>query len=111
VNIFDGIQSAAIGIVSNTFGYAATWIPSNGGESKTTTVLFKDATEASKLLDLPYNPKRAAMEYFGEAFSGLKEQVDGNQYERVTVNGVEYGVKQVLTKFDGKTFWAELQKL
>lgn len=111
MNLFDSIQDTVFNIVSNTFGDSASWMPSNGVVLITGSILFKDATETAKILDQPYTPKNCMMEYkFGD-FTGLFELTAVGSEERVNINSLEYGVLKVTSKWDGKTFFAELQQL
>jgi hypothetical protein len=106
-NIFDGLQETAFNIVTNTMGYPATWQPSTG-ELKTANVLFKDATQTAKLLELPYDPKNSMIEYKQGDFNGLKEAVDSGKEPVIEVNGIQYGVMEINTKYDGKTIVANI---
>lgn len=110
-NLFDSLQDTAFGIVTNTMGYSASWTPSSSAELITGPILFKNATETAKILDVPYNPKRCLMEYHVGVFNQLKPLVDVGSEETVSINGIDYGVMQVTSKYDGKTFYAELQIL
>lgn len=111
-NIFDGIQQTAFGIVANTMGYTASWTPAAGGSAtQTATVLFKDASETCKLLQIEYDPRRAMMEYFVTGLIGLKTSVNNKVNEIVTVNGISYGVNEVKAAFDGQTIIAQLQTI
>lgn len=109
MNLFDGVQQNAFAIVTNTMGYSASWTPAAGGAVQTAIVLFKDASETAKLLQIEYDPRRAMMEYFITDFVGLKESVNIKTDEFVTVNGIRYGVNEVKADFDGKTIVAQLQ--
>lgn len=110
-NLFDGIQHKAFTIVSNTMGYNATWTPSNNNTSLTARVLFKDATETAKLLQIEYDPERAIIEYFEGSFTGLKPLVDAKSDEMVTISNVQYVVDEVEIKEDGKTYLAHMRKV
>jgi hypothetical protein len=96
-------------------GHVATWIPAEGGQSKTGTVLLKSPTEANAYLgsqayNLPeFDAYSWMMEYRKGVFTGLKESVDGRGTEYVTVNGQEFFVNKVDAIFDGRTYVARLQ--
>ncbi|KQC02093.1 hypothetical protein [Pedobacter sp. Hv1] len=107
MNLFDTLQDTAFSIVSNTMGYTATWQPSVG-EIHTAEILFNDATKTAKLLDQEYSPKNCMIEYKSDDFTGLKESADAGNEEIVTINGIQYGVLDVNSKFDGKTMLAHL---
>ena len=109
MNLFDGLQRTAFAIVENTMGYPASWQPSSGGAVQTATVLFKDASETAKLLQVEYDPRRAMIEYFIDYFPGLKVSVNNKNDEIVFVNGLEYGVDEVTADADGKTLFAKLK--
>lgn len=112
MNIFDGLEESTFNIVANTMGYQAVWSPSDGGVLLSAIVLYKNPSETARVLEVEYNPKRAMMEYFETDLPGLFEAVaDKSNDETVVINGIEYGVNQVLSKFDGKSYTAHLQVL
>lgn len=111
MNLFDSIQDSAFNVVVNTFGGAASWLPSNSPDLVEGGILFKDATETAKLLEQPYNPKNCMMEFKKGDFPGLFELTAIGSEEIVKINTVNYGVLKVTSKWDGKTFFAELQQL
>ena len=111
MNLFDGIQDALFNIVSNTFGDVAIWMPSTGSITITGAVLFKDATETAKILDQPYSPKNCMVEYKNGDFNQLFELAALGSEEIISINGQQYGVLKVTSKFDGKTFTAAIQLL
>lgn len=76
---------------------------------QTAVVLFKDADETAQLLQVEYDPQAAMIEYFEGSLIGLKESVDNRNDEIITVNGIQYGVHKVRAKYDGKTFFADLE--
>lgn len=114
MNPFDTIQAAAFDVVTNTFGYAAKWAPSNDSAVQTAKVLYKDATENHGLSDQDYDLERYKMEYKSGDFVQLKGLVDAagtNEKVQIeTVEGVwlEFMVRRIERKFDGKTFVAIL---
>jgi hypothetical protein len=110
MNLFDSLQESAFSIVTNTMGYTASWQLSIG-EAKLARVLFKDATETAKILDQVYSPKNCMIEYKQGDFPGLKEAADSGSEEMITINGLQYGVLEVNSEFDGKTLLAYLTKL
>jgi hypothetical protein len=111
MNLFDSIQDSVFNIAANTFGSVASWIPSDGFEVISGPILFKDATETAKILDKPYSPKNCMLEYKQGDFTGLFELAAGGSEEVITINTLNYGVLNVTSKWDGKTFLAELQQL
>lgn len=108
-NLFDGLQAAAVNVITATMGYTATWQPADGSPVQTARVLFKNPTESQKLADQEYNPYRFTMEYQKGVFSGLKQSVDANNVEEVSIGAVSYYVRKVDTKYDGKTMMATLE--
>ena len=114
LNFFDSIQKTAFEIVTNTFGYPATWTPSNSETELSAKVLYKDATEKQGLGDIDFNDCRYLMEYKAGDFPGLVEMVqnvDNTETVKIetTVGTVlEFFVKNIETKYDGKTIIAFL---
>jgi len=108
-NLFDGLQAAAFDTVTAIMGYSAVWQPSDGSSAQTARVLFKNPTEQQKLADQEYDPYRYTMEYKMGVFPGLKQSVDANGTEEVTINGASYYVRQVHARYDGKTMTATLE--
>lgn len=111
-NLFDGMRDNSFDIVTNTMGYDATWIPSNGSQPSgyNARVLFKDPEADQKLSGATYSSFNYQMEYREPFFPGLKSITDSvNTEEQVTVNGLTYFVRMVETKADGKTYLATLE--
>lgn len=113
MNPFDSIQATAFKTVASTFGYAATWTPSTGGEQKSATVLYKDATEKTGLSNVDFENERYQMEYQKGDFEGLKEAVAIGENEKVFIqttetDNLQFWVKRTEKKFDGKTIIAFL---
>lgn len=109
LNIFDRLQDVSFNVVTLTMGYDATWSPSGGGPVKTGRVLFNNPTESKKLSEVEYDPFAYRMEFKKGVFDGLKESTDQNTIETVTINSVNYYVRQVATKYDGNTLIATLE--
>lgn len=114
MNPFDTIQATAFDVVTSTFGYVAKWAPVSGSAEQTAKVLYKDATENHGLSDQDFDLERYKMEYKSGDFTGLKEIVDtADTIEKVLIETVkdtwlEFMVRRVERKFDGKTFIAIL---
>jgi hypothetical protein len=108
-NLFDGLQAATFDTVTAIMGYSAVWQPSDGTPAQTARVLFKNPTEHQKIGDQEYDPYRYTMEYKMGVFPGLKQSVDANHTEEVTIGGTGYYVRQVHARFDGKTMTATLE--
>ncbi len=109
MNLFDDLQRGAFGVVTHTMGYAASWQPTAGGAVQTATVLFKDASQTARVLQIEYDPKRAMIEYYDGHFNGLKASVNAKNDEVIMVNGVQYGVNAITADADGKTYIAHLE--
>lgn len=111
MNLFDNIQEAAFGTVSDTFGYDATWQPSDLSDYQTARVLLKEPTSQSELGQIEYSPTTYIAEYHIPGFVGLKEAADLGRSEKLTINNIEYFVRKVDAVWDGKTFRAILEKI
>lgn len=114
MNPFDTIQAAAFDVVTNTFGYAAKWTPSGSAVEQTAKVLYKDATENHGLSDQDYDVERYKMEFKSGDFVELKKVIDtADTIEKVYIEiekdtWLEFMVRHIERKFDGKTFIATL---
>lgn len=106
---FDGYQRNAVNKVNNLFGEPAEWSPSQGGTTLTGSVLFKDPSQALELSDITYNPKHIIAEFIDNDFAGLRDAANSNQNEVITINGIDYWVRIVRNKYDGKTNIAVLE--
>lgn len=89
----------------------ATWQPSAGGALQSANVLFNEPTEPKEQQVFEYQPQRWSMEYRQEQFEGLTESVRGGGYERVTIQGRLFAVRDVTIKHDGLTYHAELEEI
>ena len=113
MNIFDSIQDTAFDITTGTFGYSASWLPSDNSPEQLATVHYKDAADEEKLGDSEFNHERHFIEYKKINFVGLIGSVQRGENEKVKVElsaGVftEYWVKRCEPLFDGKTIKAFL---
>lgn len=112
-NLFDSLQEKAFDVTTNTMGYPAAWTPSAGGPQQTAKVLYNDATEKYELSNMDFKPERWSMQYRYPHFIGLKQRVDENTVETVTITlpggDTDFNIRTVQTSFDGKTFTAYLQ--
>ena len=113
-NLFDQLQDNTFDKVTNTMGYPASWQPTAGGPVQTAEVLYNDSTEKYELSNIDFDPLQWRMEYRSGFFTSLKDSVDTNTTETVTITlpqgNTDFYVRKVDTKFDGKTFIAYLQK-
>lgn len=113
MTFFDEIQNTAFDIVTSTFGYTASWLPSEGGPERSATVLYKDSTEKHELSNVDYIVERYVMEYKEGDFTGLKEAVARGENESVKIivdnsTTLLFMVRKTETKYDGKTIMATL---
>lgn len=108
-SLFESLQNTAFNTAKAVFGFSASWTPSTGGAPVLAKVLFQNPTEQMKLAGVDYDPSAWRMEYkFGD-LPGLKELSDSRgSSEVVLVEGTEYFVAKIDTKFDGKTLIATL---
>jgi hypothetical protein len=92
-------------------GYDAVWIPSDGSYplGYTARVLFKDPDSDKKLAGTTYSSFNYYMEYRQGFFPGLKALVDATSTEQVNINGLNYYIREVSTKADGKTYSGTLE--
>lgn len=111
MSLFDSIQKAAFGIVTNTFGEDAAWQPFDGSDYQTAKVLFKEPTKQHELGDIEYTPYTYIMEYHKPNFEGLFESVAKNNSEHISINQIDYYVRKVDAIWDGQTFRAILEKI
>lgn len=110
MSAFDQIQETAYGVIADQFGDDASWTPSEGNqEEMTAKCLFRDPTTEAELGQVTYSPDIAILEYYATGFPGLKESVDAGNTETVTRKGIDYLVRAVTKKYDGKTMLAVLQ--
>ena len=119
MGIFDRLQEVSFDTVSRTMGYDASWTPSNSSTEQTTKVLLKNPTEKYGYLgnqeyQLPeFDPLHWTMEYRAGTFNGLKELADKRNEvsEQVEINGQQFFVAGVYTKYDGKTYLATISPI
>lgn len=106
---FDSHQRNMVDKVNSLFGELAEWSPSVGGPTLTGSILFKDASQALELSDISYDPKHVIAEFLDNDFTGLRDAANSNQNEVITINEVDYYVRIVRNKYDGKTNVAVLE--
>ena len=107
MSLFDGIQKKVTTDIQRVFGDAAVWIPSNK-IPVTGLVLFKNPNDPIVLGEekITYRPYNYSIEYYEGQFIGLKESVDSGVIEAVSVKGFNLNIREVMAKFDGKTYIA-----
>lgn len=110
-NLFDEIRDTLFDIVTNTIGYDATWIPSDGSNplGYKARVLFKYPEADRKLSGATYSSFNYEMEYRRDFFHGLKLSVNHTNTEVITVDGKNYYCRNVDVLADGNTFKAQLE--
>lgn len=115
-NLFDDAQSVTFKTTAKTFGYAATWVPSVGGDPLNpikAQVLYNDPTAEEKIEDTEYDPYAYQMEYEKGDFDGLKDAADALKTEKVVIDtrfGLKtFFVRKVRGKYDGNTYLATLE--
>lgn len=110
---FDLLESTMFDVVTSQMGYDASWTPSTGLPVLTGRVLFGSPSNKHKIIlgdaiGAEYLPEKWFMEYKKGVFDGLKQLVDDNNDETVVINGTQFFVRQVATKYDGDTYVALL---
>jgi hypothetical protein len=100
---FDSMQRNMVNKVNNLYGDSCIWNPSDSSPQQTASVLFKDPTREMELSGVEYSPLNFLIEYNILDLIGLRDLANDNQNEIITVKGVEYYVRQVNLKYDGKT--------
>ena len=109
MNLFDAIQKAAFATSLTVFGDTALWIASNTQQSHTAKVLFNSPNDPITIGSqdkFTYRPFNYSIEYYQGQFPGLMESVKNGTIETVTINGISIAIREVFTKFDGKTIVA-----
>lgn len=107
--IFDDIRKTTTDKVQWLYGDTVTWLPTGSeGVTNTCKVLFNRPTTPEQLAMTEYNPTCYLMEYREGDLPGLKESVDQNIQEFVTIKEVEYVVRRVDSKWDGYLYLAIL---
>lgn len=108
-NIFDRLQTGLWETVNKTFGYDATWQPSQGGALQSAKVLYKDPSQNEKLQGIEYNPYHWQIEYNLGSFDGLMEAVRAGETETISLLSKTFYVREVTAHWDGKTYIANLE--
>lgn len=110
MSVFDDLQKQTFDTVANLFADVATWLPSTGGPLQTTKVFFNKPSEVRKYeTEDSFWQNSYSAEYREGIFTGLKALADAQTEEIMTVLGIDYYVRAVKTKFDGKTLVAYLE--
>jgi hypothetical protein len=112
MNIFDAIGKTTFDVCRAVFGYAATWIRTNGPEMSS-QVLYQYPGQKVELDGSKFTLENYQFEFYETDFPGLKESVQDANNERVkieTTPGVfqNFIVKRCEPKGDGRTVIAQL---
>lgn len=112
-NLFDSLRDSAFDVTLATFGYDASWTPSNAPSTPITArVHFKDPNDKHDAGGMEYMPLSPFIEYRFPSFLGLYELVRANNgREYITIDGNTYEVSTVDRQADGKTYKAMLKLL
>lgn len=110
-NIFDRIQKSAFKVVTNTFGYCASWQPSDGSKHETAQVLKKEPTKEYELAGIEYNPQMWLAEYHKPHFPGLYQASESGKHEEITINNELYYVRKVVPIWDGQSYRIIMQHI
>lgn len=117
-NIFEGMQKRLFDLTTTVFGYKAIWLSSEERPIDVAgDVNYRQPNEKDIIrTNGDYQPYTYFMEYREPFFPGLKEAVDRNGIEYVSIvdqyNVVHYyGVRSVKCTFDGKTYNAFLDEM
>lgn len=102
---FDHVQKLAFGAVTRVFGDEGVY------DGDAILGLFREPTEKEREIFDSYSPRACIFEYWVTDWVGLKGTVDAGGLVTVTVNGLEYDVRQVTAKYDGKHMFAHLEKV
>jgi hypothetical protein len=112
VNPFDDIAKQVFSEVASVMGEKAVWHTSNGSGDIEGTVLFKDPSEVEQIggpEQYDYRPATPKIEYYNGTFVGLKELVDTQTEEQITVHGQRYLILSIEKIADGNTYKAHLE--
>ena len=114
MNIFDSLKVQVFDVVTDQMGYNATWLSSESGSSVLAArVGYKDPSEKQELSGFgDWEPDVPYMEYRAGFFTDLKSRVDSGSFETVAIEGKgNFSIRKVITRYDGDTFLATMEKL
>lgn len=109
MSVFDALQQSCVNTINLVFGDLATWTSSNTHILHSELCLYKspnDLISIGQKDKYEYRPYNYSVEFYKGKFQGLKENVDSGIIEKITVKGVTIAIREVYTKFDGKTLTA-----
>ena len=109
---FDSVQHLTITATQDLYGDVLVWTLSNGGpiaQVHTLKVLYSSPENKQVLGDsdkYEYSPYNYSFEYYEGQLKGLKESVDAGNVETVLIKSKTLVVREIDTRFDGKTYVA-----
>lgn len=103
-NPFDTLQTHVFNAVTTAFGYTGVW---NGLEAK---VLFREPTKQEKFTKAMYEPNTYICEYNLGSWEGLYDLARDNNGIIITINDVDFVVRQATRIADGNTYQLTLEK-
>jgi len=109
MSVFDDIEQVVFSTAQRVFGDTAVWKPSNEEVTQTEQVLFNCPTEPVEIGNTDrykYQPFNYWFEFSAGQFQTLKTLVDSGEFQTLTVKGYNLEVREVKTKFDGRTYVA-----
>ena len=102
---FDLLEKSMMDVVTNQFGYSASWTPSGGGPAQVALVLLNAPTKKQQVQAMNFEGDvNYSMEYRDGIFPGLIDSVRNTRNkEQVTIDGALYNCRFVKAKYEGKT--------
>ena len=111
-SIFDQYRKTVFATAETVFGTSAIWTSSMGGSTVEGKVLLNNPTEKMAMAGIDYDPTAWRIEFTPDQFPGIKDLVDTRATSEVfSINGQDFYVAQIDTKFDGQTYVAILNPL
>lgn len=99
-----------------TFGYDASWTPTDGGATQNARVLFGEPTQDDLLGEFAdsFTLRTFFMEWWADDFDGLFDSVESGTAEDVTISfdagDRSFYVRHVVKKYDGRNYRAMLEE-
>ena len=111
-SMFDLYQKTVFATAEAVFGTLAVWTSSLGGPAVEGKVLLNNPTEKMSVAGVDYDPTIWRIEFYPDQFPGLKDLVDTRATtEQMSIDGQDFYIAQIDTKFDGNTFIAILNPI
>ena len=108
---FDDAAHLAFSYTLDFMGEDALW-QSSLGEVVSGRILFRYPTQPYTIGEADtyeYKVNTPTAEFYKDTFLGLKEMVDEQNFEYMSIRGKRYFIKEIETKFDGDTYVAHLE--